>query len=457
MNRLQGPLSAGERTFPVARVTLFAAVCLYCAVFLITYRYVLSPQFGYFGTGFDVNLGVEYWLLILLLILVPGSWLPARIDQPSTFLLLVLYFIVYVPAIVLAFHGSRPVLAPHTSMALATLLFVGFSTIQAAQWFVPRVVLPRPKTAGVAFWVAWLCLAGVCAGYLVITLGGSARILSLADVYLQRGIVASMVETSGARFLGYAFAWMNGVILPVVFAFGVFARKRLVCVLAILMYVGLFFMWGGKASLFAPLALIGLTMVLRAADKHVASVIAICLCLLLLSPLVVVGDSPLLVLGREWMIALIHQRTFTSSALLITQYLDFFDLHPFTLGSHITGVDQFVSYPYERDVPRTIGLYYYGGPVTANVNFWAQDGLASLGLPGILLMSVICAAVFWLLDVAAQHLDARFTTLSLAYTATNFADTGLFTTLVSGGLLLLIITFWHIRWAPLARKSHGHD
>lgn len=433
------------------RLLLLGAICLYCAVFLSTYRFVLYPRFGYFGAGFNFHLGVDLWLLVVLLIVVPGACLPTRLDNPSNFLLWVLYFVVYAPAIILAFHSSRPLLPDPQRVRLAATLFAGFSLILAAQWLVPRVALSPPIIPLPVFWLLWLALAAACAGYLAVTLGSSARLLSLADVYLQRDTAVAALAATGSRFGGYAFAWMNGLVLPMLYAIGSFTRRWLLCVLAIAGYAMLFSVWGGKASLFTPVALLGLTLVLRLPRRHMATLVCLSMTCLLLLPLVWFGDGLFVSLIREWMVALIHQRTFTSSALLITQYLDFFDLNQLTLGSHVSGINTFVMYPYERDIPRTIGLHYYGGPVTANVNFWAQDGIAAFGLPGVVLMSIVCSGVFWLIDVAARHLDSRFVVLCLCYTATNFSDTGLFTTLVTGGLFLLIVSFWHMRLPKVMR------
>ena len=62
-------------------------------------------------------------------------------------------------------------------------------------------------------------------------------------------------------------------------------------------------------------------------------------------------------------------------------------------------------------------------------HFWAYDGIAAWGLPGILVISVVCALVFWLLDSAAQRHDPRFAGLVTCYAAYNLANISLFTSL----------------------------
>src|SRR5438046_10196153 len=80
--------------------------------------------------------------------------------------------------------------------------------------------------------------------------------------------------------------------------------------------------------------------------------------------------------------------------------------------------------------------------LNATAHLWATDGIAGLGLPGVLLMSVFCALVFWLLDSVANRHDPRFTALATTYAAYNIANISFFTSLLSGGLMLLIILLY---------------
>jgi hypothetical protein len=86
-----------------------------------------------------------------------------------------------------------------------------------------------------------------------------------------------------------------------------------------------------------------------------------------------------------------------------------------------------------------VGRFYSGDPMLdQNANFWAMDGLAGGGLLGVLFVSVLVALIFWLLDVAAEKHDLRFTALLVCFTAMNLANISLFTTLLSGGFGFLM-------------------
>jgi hypothetical protein len=140
-----------------------------------------------------------------------------------------------------------------------------------------------------------------------------------------------------------------------------------------------------------------------------------------------------------WYIAVVHFRTISVPPLLIAQYYDFFRANPLTYMSHVHGVNLLVRYPYDSDLPRLIGQYFYDFPVGSNAGLWAGDGLAGFGPPGIVLVSCFCAAVFWLLDCIAAPYEPRFVAVAISFAATSFANVPLTTAILSGGLGLLLV------------------
>ncbi len=74
-----------------------------------------------------------------------------------------------------------------------------------------------------------------------------------------------------------------------------------------------------------------------------------------------------------------------------------------------------------------------------NANFWVTDGIAAIGLPGIIFISILCALVFWALDCAAAKHDLRFSATCVALVCLSILNVSLFTTLLSGGLFAMMI------------------
>ena len=143
-----------------------------------------------------------------------------------------------------------------------------------------------------------------------------------------------------------------------------------------------------------------------------------------------------------WYVAVVNFRTFSIPAHLIAQYYDFFGNNPLTYMSHVSGINMLIPYPYDMDIPRSIGMYYYEAPVGLNAGFWAGDGLAGFGPPGIIIMSVMCAVLFWVFDCIAKRYETRFVIIAATFIAVSFGNISLSTTIVSGGLGFLFIALF---------------
>ena len=154
-----------------------------------------------------------------------------------------------------------------------------------------------------------------------------------------------------------------------------------------------------------------------------------------------------------WILSLMFMRTFGTPGLTMAWYQDFFQRNPLTHYSHVTGVNWFVQYPYMNPIGIEIGTSYSGDPtLDANANFWATDGLAASGLIGVVLVSIFCAFLFWVLDSVASKHELPFTALLISFTALNLANLSIFTTLLSGGLGFLIVILYLMPPAEALRK-----
>jgi hypothetical protein len=134
-------------------------------------------------------------------------------------------------------------------------------------------------------------------------------------------------------------------------------------------------------------------------------------------------------------ISIVNFRIFAVPHLLYTQYLDFFTRHPHTFGSHVTGINLLVDYPFDEQVILLIGEDFYpSSNMTANAGMWAQDGIAGFGVVGILLVSALFAIVMRVLDRCANGHDPRMVGAMLSIICLSISNTSMFTTLLTGGL-----------------------
>jgi hypothetical protein len=138
--------------------------------------------------------------------------------------------------------------------------------------------------------------------------------------------------------------------------------------------------------------------------------------------------------------------------MLLGQYQYFFEHNPHTYLGTVHGINLFVGNPYTSslgiEVGRFFGIGSGGGgnvelvsEVVSNASFFAMDGLAGFGLPGIPLMGLICALVFWLLDGCAKKIPIEFSVSGLAMIIISLSNVSLFTTFLGNGLFAWMLLF----------------
>jgi len=425
-----------------SRLWFVAGSAVYTAIFAVTYFAYTSTRWDYWGLGVDPNWLPAEMALFGALALWPAFLLPAKLQRPSDLFLLLQYSLVYIPTLFLAQHSRLPVLDQDARQTLCLAVVLGFAIMIWARRTWRPLKLPHVRVPSGMLWLGVVVVLGLSVLALAAILGSNFRLVRLDEIYEVRAGVTEIIETSeGARFGGYPFFWSNNVFLPLLFAYALFRRSFLTMGVVLLGYLFLFGIWGAKQSLLAPIYLLFFYVALSIPRSAVLPIMLAGLSALLLVP-AVIPDDGLPGVVRNWWIAIVHARTFAIPSVLIVQYIDFFQNHALTLGSHITGLNLLIDYPYDLDVSRTIGYHYYGHLVTSNVNFWAQDGIAGFGPMGILAASLVASIVLWFADSAAAGLHLRFVGTVLGAVFLSFLSTSIFTTLLTGGLFLQSLFLW---------------
>lgn len=144
--------------------------------------------------------------------------------------------------------------------------------------------------------------------------------------------------------------------------------------------------------------------------------------------------------------AILLMRSLGISALLNTVYIDFFEttkLH--TYYTHINVVNSiFGGYPFGEDA---LGKAVWGGysgenaddAMNANANFLATDGVAAMGIWGVLLVSILFYFLLKYLNKVSKGHNTDFVFILCLGSILSLLNVSLFTTLLSCGLILIII------------------
>jgi hypothetical protein len=245
-------------------------------------------------------------------------------------------------------------------------------------------------------------------------------------------------------YVGYAVMWVSSVFYPFLMAWGLARKSYLIVSFGALGQAFIYTLTGLKGNLVFIAIIIGFSVLLKANRRlfGVNLVWGLVLLGIVLNSITItmtedVSDLPFAASN------ILFMRSIGMPGLLTAEYADFFSDHPLTYLSHVKGINLFIKYPYRMDLGYEVGSFHHHAfELNSNAHFWAMDGLAGLGLPGIVLLSLLCGGVLFLIDSVASRHDIHFSALFMTFTAINLSNVSLFTSLLSGGVFLSWLMFW---------------
>lgn len=438
------------------RIWLVCIVVAYIGVFQWMYVNYLAPNWAYFGFDYYAP-ATKYLALAWILSVLPSLWMPIHLKRPSQFAYWILYILTFIPSMFVPLYAN--VNPPGEISLLMIVFFVGLA-LTGVSYMLPLLPLRPTRVSRKAFWWIFACVAGGLAIWTLIVFHNHLKIVSFADIYDQRN---SSNDVGEGTLVNYPLMALSGAIDPFLMAFGLYYRRRLLLLGGIVGQILVFSVLGTKGSILSILFVPAVYAFLRVGRTPFGlKIIFGCFVLLAGSCLAYVmsGYDP----GPILFVALfvILMRTIPMGGLVTAWYYNFFQQNPLTYYSHVKGVNWFVNYPYANFTGMEVGSFYHtGSDLDATAHFWATDGLQALGLTGILVISVFCAAVFWMLDSAAKRHDPRLGALVITYAAYNLANISIFTSLFSGGLALLIVFLYILqpragmKFAPSSKPARS--
>ena len=421
------------------RVLLVLGILGYVVIFQWVYITWLHYNYDYMGFAYNPP-PADYLALSFCLSLLPGFFMPIKLLRPSQLIYWVLYLAVFIPAMFVPLYIA---LQPASDVAMLMIsLFAGF-LVTGCSYLFPLLRLRTSRLPKTVFWLGFAFVTLSLTAWVITVFRDHMRLVSLHNIYKEVRFAAD--EVMVASSVGYAIMWLSSVFNPFLISWGLVHKRLSFLIAGVLGQVLIYSTVGAKSAILSIPILFLFYFVLRKHIDHfglrlIWGVVAVFL--LLNSINMVMGDISS---GSLKMLsAIIFMRTFGMPGVLAGQYHAFFQDHPLTYLSHVNVVRLLQDYPYSNPVGIEIGNYFYGvdSQMNANVNFWITDGLAGFGLPGILLISLLCALVFWLLDSTAKGHSPIFTALLVSFAALNISNISLFTTLLSGGLGFCILIFY---------------
>jgi hypothetical protein len=435
----------GKKKRTGQRTLLVAGILTYVACFQWIYIHYLYPEFGYFGYDYNPP-GTSYLTLAWVLSVLPTLWMPLQLRRPSQLAYWILYVTVLIPSMFVPLYAGLE--QPSQISVLMLVLFAGF-VVTGASYLIPRFHVRPAQMSSRAFWAIFGSIGLGLAIWMIVVFRHNIHIVSFLNVYDLRD-TASEIEQG--TYANYTYMVLSGAIDPFLMGWGLFYRKKWMFMIGALGQLLVYSVVGTKSSILSVLFACGFYVLLKNgrlkfAIKLMSVILAVSggLCL----SYEFSGNNPDSIgLLAE---SVVFQRTLSTGGLVTAQYFDFFQKNPVTHLSNVKGFDWFMRYPYEYPIGQEIGLAYAGTlGLDATAHFWATDGIEAFGLIGILFVSALCTLVFWVLDSVSRDRDPRLVALLISFAALNLANASIFTSLLSGGLGLLIAL---IHFMPMGSKN----
>ena len=410
------------RIFRTDYVSLVTAI-LYVFIFRFIYTDYLVPLWGYFGYYNNNSDGIRIITSNIFAVLPILCYSNKKVI--SNLISILIYILVYLPTIIMIqyyFVDFQLAIKYQLVFLLGMTLFF-LSDIDSG-----KVVILKKNYIPIKFylWVGIIMLL-----FVVIYYGSSLRLVSFSKIYELR------VDNYGAKLsrfplIGYFILWISNFFRPLFLSIGLVYKKKEFVLIGVLMAILIYMATATKGTLFSPLFAFGLYWCLKYIGFKYLFPLIVFFFLLVVSLFKLTEHSESSISSVFFVIsAILLMRSLGISALLNTVYIDFFEttkLH--TYYTHINVVNSiFGGYSGENA----------DDAMNANANFLATDGVAAMGIWGVLLVSILFYFLLKYLNKVSKGHNTDFVFILCLGSILSLLNVSLFTTLLSCGLILIII------------------
>jgi hypothetical protein len=362
----------------------------------------------------------------------------------SSVIAVLIYLVLYVPIVLTFALGSSK---PPEEITLIQLTFMlGMAVIFLADVVVIRN--PLRLDLGIDLMPAVLGITALSTAYMLFTYRGSLQFSAFDnDLYLQRDANASL---GAGLLMRYLSSWLTTVFAPLCLALGLTERRHRYTMVGAAACLAMYMASANKLSIILPVASVMFYLLLRNRLSVTLPLLTASLVLLVVGMLAIPNLGSSAFLGS----ALVLHRTIGNGGQLTSAYYDFFSFHQQTAYSHVRGLNLFTDpYPYgDLGLGQVVGQFYWTPSMNANANFWATDGIAAMGLPGVAFISLVAALLLVVLNSVTEEYNQLFVFLSFLPFVTTLLNQSLFSSFWSGGAFFLILFFAFDRRSAAPRR-----
>ncbi|MGP1525229.1 MAG: hypothetical protein ACTTHE_02765 [Prevotella multiformis] len=354
----------------------------------------------------------------------------------SSFFTILLYIMVYIPFIHAIFTmWGIDTFTKYTYSLLMAFLFSLYFSIGTKNTIFKNIII----TPQIPFkWIELFTI--VLTAVLVISNLGSMHLVNVftqSDLMYELRAQNAEEAAGGASILAYIKGSLFGAFYPFLLINYLGEKKWLKTILITAAYFLLFMIDMQKLTFFMPFALIALCLFIKRQGKAFSMRLhSTVMYLFSVASIAILNiKDEVIQLGAGFIIIL---RTTAVAGWLTQYYLRFFSVNdnPYTLYSHINIINLLTDYyPYASSLGETVAY----GSQNANANFLLTDGVAAAGIFGLLLIGLVFYFLLHILNSISYRYRLSDLLVIFLPTLSYVMNTSLFTTLLSNGLLILIL------------------
>lgn len=428
----KGVRASGQRSSSIAiyPLVVWALVVLYPLVLLWALRDGVSPLYSYMGFGYDSRLPLGVGIVGYVLAVLPGIFLPIRSIRPGTLAIWLLYFLVFVPSMIVPPYASG---RGTEYVPFQVLFLVGFLlVIWMERWLTPQI--RRPVLSESLFFLVIGIFTGITYLWIILMFGLPTSIPGLFDIYSVRADFETAATQAG--LLNYLMSWQGKVINPFLMVHGIVRRRPVEFGIGLGLEVMLFALAGHKSVLFSVLLVIAVLIAYINRGRFVGLLVALGTTMLVVTSMALwYGTSSIILL------TMFVRRLILVPGLLTGYYHEFFSSNPTTHQLDPISRALFSS-PYSEATPHLIGKLYFDSPNTAaNVNPWA-DAYSAFGYAGLIGISVAIGSTLVAFNTVSKDRDYRIAAVLTTVAMFNFVNSAFATSLATHGILIAALMLW---------------
>ncbi|MEO7082854.1 MAG: hypothetical protein ABI442_01415, partial [Gemmatimonadaceae bacterium] len=286
----------------------------------------------------------------------------------------------------------------------------------------------------------WLIVGGMSVAAYAITIrtyGTTIRLVTLQEVYLQRGLA---VEIGAGALARYLMSWQALVINPMLMAMGIARRRPLLFFAGIGGQVFFFAVAAQRILLATPFIVLGFNALVRRDGKAFGFKATIASAAAFTFPILVFAGGGVLQTISALLFDALLSRLYLNSGFLSVLYFKFFANHPHVGFAEVKPLNLFFHSPYSDSYPVALSYDVWGFANDPNTNLFA-DGFAQLGYSGLMIEALGLAFMFWLLDSIARQrkLSVWFVAMICAGQVSSVINASTSNIILGDGMALLII------------------